>query len=167
MQITDAHWNQIRRLFSNTFKTSFHYAFATVGEDGSPHVTPIGSLVLGEKGKGYYFEEYPVVMPRNFRKNKRVSVLAVQSSKWLLLKALLFGKFSVPFAVRLNGTVGERREATQRERDVFRQRLKRYHVFRGYNLLWGKLKYVRDVTFDSFEPVHAGIMTQGLWNNKS
>jgi hypothetical protein len=36
-------------------------------------------------------------------------------------------------------------------------------MFKGHDLLWSRLKYVRDVTFDSFEPVHAGLMTRGLW----
>jgi heme/copper-type cytochrome/quinol oxidase subunit 1 len=47
MEITDLHWKTIRRLFEDTFKTSFHYALATVGENGAPHVAPVGSLILG------------------------------------------------------------------------------------------------------------------------
>ena len=39
-------WNLIRPIFDNAFKSCMHYALATVNEDGSPHITPIGSLIL-------------------------------------------------------------------------------------------------------------------------
>ena len=52
------HWKDVKALFKESFKSSFHYAIATVNEDGEPHVTPIGSLILGKPGHGLYFEEF-------------------------------------------------------------------------------------------------------------
>jgi hypothetical protein len=152
MEITDRHWRRIRRLFEDAFRTSFHYALATVGENGAPHGAPIGSLILGEKGKGFYFEEFLLITPGNLRRDNRVCVLAVRTSKWLLLKSLLFGTFSTPPSVRLYGTVGEKREATPAEVRLFRKRVRSFRAFKGHGLLWSRLKYVRDVTFDSFTP---------------
>ena len=165
MEITGHHWKNIRRLFDDTFNTSFHYAFATVKEDGSPHVTPVGSLILDDDRKGFYFEEYLSAMPRNLKHNARVCILAVHTSKWRFFISLFRGKFSSPPAVRLMGKVGEKREATPEELRKFRSRINKYRMFKGYNLLWSKLRHVREIEFDSFEPVRAGAMTQGLWES--
>jgi uncharacterized protein len=163
MGITDAQWESIRNLFNDAFNSCFHYAFATVNEDGSPHVTPIGSLILRNNRTGFYFDEYVKNMTRNFDHSKRVCVMAVNSNKWFGWKSFFLGRFVSPPAVRLIGTVGERREATQEELKLFQERISKYKLFKGYDLLWSKLRYVRDVHFDSFEPAHAGVMTRGLW----
>lgn len=156
MEITDELWEQICRLFSETFESSFHYTFATVGEDGMPRATPIGSLILGPDRKGFYFEEYSSGLPKNLKNNKRVCVLAVNTSKRLWFKMLLLGEFTETFAVRLMGTAGEKRRATDEEIAQFRDRVSSYQVLKGHDMLWGKLRHVRDITFDSFEPVRVG-----------
>ena len=51
-------WNLIRPIFDNAFKSCMHFAMATVNEDGSPHITPFGSLILREDPSGYFFDEY-------------------------------------------------------------------------------------------------------------
>ena len=108
------HWGEIRRVFAAAFSSSFHFAVATVGADGEPHVTPIGSVVLTEPGRGFYFEEYPTRLPRNLRHDPRVSILAVNSSRGFWLRTLLFGRFPAPPAVRLRGrVVGEPRHPTR------------------------------------------------------
>ncbi len=162
MEITDAQWERIRKLFNNAFNSSFHYAIATVNPDGSPHVTPIGSLILRDNKTGFYFEEYVKNLSQNFKHDKRVCVMAVNSGKWFGWKSFFLGRFVSPPAVRLIGTVGERREATQEELKLFQKRVGMYKMFKAYDLLWKKLKYVRDIHFDSFEPVHAGVMTRDL-----
>ncbi|HWR72712.1 MAG TPA: pyridoxamine 5'-phosphate oxidase family protein, partial [Nitrospirota bacterium] len=68
-----------------------------------------------------------------------------------------------PPAVRLIGTAGERRKATDAEIRAFRRRVAPYRMFRGHDMLWKDLKHVRDITFDSFEPVHVGALTIDLW----
>ena len=50
------HWETIRTVFEEGFKSCSHFAVATVNEDGSPHVTPIGALILLEDKTGFYFE---------------------------------------------------------------------------------------------------------------
>jgi uncharacterized protein len=163
MAITDQQWTIVRKLFAKTFLSSFHYAVATVGADGAPHVTPIGSLILRDNGKGFFFEEYLGATARNFQQDKRICVLAVHTSRWEFLKSLFLGRFTSPPAVRLTGTVGEKREATPEEMVLFRRRVGRFRFLKGHNLLWGRLRFVRDVTFDAVLPVRAGVMTAGLW----
>lgn len=157
-------WPEIRRIFAAAFASSFHFAIATTGDDGRPHVTPIGSVVLTEPGRGFYFEEYPTRLPRNLRHDPRVSILAVNSSRWFWLRALLRGRFSAPPAIRLRGrVVGEPRPATARELALWQRRIRLLRPLRGYDLLWGRLRRVRDLELDGAEPVLLGRMTAGIW----
>jgi pyridoxamine 5'-phosphate oxidase-like protein len=151
--ITDAEWRVVRRVFQEGFASSLHFAVASVREDGGPRVTPIGSLLLGEAGHGLYFEAYAVGLQRDLARNPRVCVMALSITRWQMLRALLLGRASRPFGVRLHGTAGERREATPEERERFLRRVRRFRFLRGHGLLWGKLRTVRDVRFDAIEPV--------------
>jgi len=161
--ITNEQWEIIRKLFAKTFFTSFHYAVATVNADGTPHVAPIGSLILRENGRGFFFEEYLGATARNFQADKRICVLAVHTSRLMFMKSLFLGRFTAPPAIRLTGTVGEKREATPEEIGLFRRRVGQFRFLKGYGLLWGRLRFVREVTFDAALPVNAGVMTAGLW----
>ncbi len=151
--ITEAEWQVVRRVFQDGYATSMHFAMATLGEDGGPRLTPIGSLVLGEPGHGYWVESYAVGLQRDLARNPRVCVMAVNTSRWQMLRALILGRASRPFAVRLHGTAGERREATAAEVERFLRRVRRLRFLRGHRLLWGKVRTVRDVRFDAIEPV--------------
>lgn len=138
MDITE-NWKAVKDLFRASFKSSFHYAIATVNGEGEPHVTPIGSLILGKPGHGLYFEEFPRKLPANYKINQQACVLAVNSSRWYWIKSLFTGRFSSPPAVRLHGLVGEIREASEKE-----------------------------IKFTRIEPVHMGKMTHDtlkkVWN---
>lgn len=153
-------WKAVKELFKNSFKSSFHYAMATVNEDGEPHVTPIGSLILGKPGYGFYFEEFPRQLPRNFKTNKQVCVLAVNSSRWFWFKSLVTGRFSTPPAIRLCGTAGEIREASKNEIELWHKRVKPLSFSKGHAIMWANMKTVRDIEFTRIEPVHMGEMTR-------
>ena len=161
----NGHWEAIRAVFRDAFKSSLHYAIATVNADGTPHVTPIGSLILEADHKGFYCEEYPRTMTKNLENNQRVCVMAVNAGKWYWLRSIFRGRFSKPPGVRLMGTVGERRRATEEETARWLKRVRPLRRFKGYNLLWSNMRTVREITFDSFEPVRAGAMTRGLWGD--
>ena len=158
--LIEGHWADIKQLFKLSFKSSFHYAIASVNENGEPHVTPIGSLILGRPCHGLYFEEFPKKLPRNLQTNKQICVLAVNSSRWFWIKSLLGGKFTSPPAVRLYGTVGELREATRKEIKLWQHRVKRVSFTKGYATMWADMKMVRDIEFSRAEPVHMGRMTR-------
>ena len=166
MQLKE-NWTDIKRLFGQAFRSSFHYALATVNENGEPHVTPIGSLILSDPGHGFYFEEFPQQLPRNLGKNKQVCVLAVNSSRWFWVKSLFGGRFASPPAMRLYGTVGEVREATENEIESWHRRVRSVRSSKGYSIMWENMKMVRDITFSRMEPVHMGEMTHDVWKTMS
>ncbi len=169
--IDEKDWEIIRNLFRASVISSYHYAIASVNEDGSPHVTPIGSLFLGENRTGFYFEKFPKKLPSNLKHNQQVCVLAVNSGLWFWLRALRHGSFRTPPGVRLVGIAGDRRPATDEEIKSFQHRLKQLLPLladlltksKGYELLWGNLKYVREIHFTAFEPIEFGSMSIGLW----
>lgn len=152
-------WHVIKRLFRKSFASSFHYAIATVAEDGRPHVTPIGSLILGSPGRGVYFEEFPSRLPGNLSNNRRLCVLAVNSSRWFWLTSLIRGRFHSMPAVRLLGEAGDVRAATPAEMALWQRRVRSVRFTKGHQKMWRNMRMVRDVTFTGIEPVHLGEMT--------
>jgi len=155
----DTDWYLIKRLFKESFASSFHYAVATVAEDGEPHVTPIGSLILGSPGRGVYFEEFPSRLPGNLSNNPKLCVLAVNSSKWFWLTSLIRGRFQNIPAVRLHGEAGEVRAATDEEIALWQKRVRMVQATKGHAKIWQKMRTVREVRFTRIEPVHIGEMT--------
>ncbi|MEF3695623.1 pyridoxamine 5'-phosphate oxidase family protein [Desulfolutivibrio sp.] len=159
------HWKVICDVVERTLKTTGFCAMATVNPDGSPHVTPIGSLFLHSPGKAYYFEKFPKVMSRNLKQDQRICVLAVHGGFWRFLAALFRGRYTTAPGVRLIGRVGDQRPATEAEERLWRERIKAFRWFKGYHLIWDEMAQVRDIHFDSFEPVRVGLMTKGLWGD--
>jgi len=150
------HWETIRGIFEEAYKSCLHFAVATVNDDGTPPVTPIGALFLRADQTGFYFDEYPSKMPENLRRNPRVCILAVNADKLFWVKSLMDGKFSAPPAVRLMGTVGELREATSEEIAAWQERIALAKGLKGYHLMWERMGRVRDIRFEAFKPVYLG-----------
>ncbi len=159
-------WKDVKSLFKESFKSSFHFAIATVSEGDEPLVTPIGALILGEPGHGFYFEKYSRHFSHNLESNKQVCVLAVNSGKWFWIKSLVSGKFTSPPAVRLHGVAGELREATDKEIALWQKRVQHVRFSKGHELLWSKsrMRMVREIEFTKIEPVYIGEMTSGSWS---
>jgi hypothetical protein len=153
------HWPAIRALFRDTLDITI----ASISEDGSPHITPIGSVFLRKDCTGYYIERFPSRLPRNIERDKRICVFAIRNDLGTWLPAMLRGRFAKPVAVRLHGRAGVKRELTPEERDLFLRKVRIFKWTRGYRLLWGDLTHARELVFDGFEPVRAGAMTRGLW----
>ena len=156
-------WGEIKALFRESFRSSFHYAIASIGENGEPHVTPIGSLILDKPGYGYYFEKYPNKLPQNLSAHSQVCVLAVNSGRWFWLKSLFAGRFPTPPALRLYGIAGDLRVATDQEMARWQRRVRRIRFTKGHALIWHGMTQVREIEFNRIEPVHIGEMTRGLW----
>ncbi len=165
MEIT-TNWTEIKALFRRSFRSSFHYAIATVDENGEPNITPIGSLILGKPGHGVYFEEFPRQLPRNLQANQQVCVLAVDSGIGFWLRSLLRGKFVSPPAVRLYGVAGELREATEKEIELWQRRVRRVRTTKGHKIMWRDMRMVREVEFTRMEHVQMGEMTRGIWRGE-
>ncbi len=160
----EKNWPKVRALFKKSFLTSWHYAIASVNAAEEPHVTPIGALILGKPGHGFYFEEFTTQLPKNVETNKHICVMAVNSSRWFWTKSVLQGRLASPPAVRLHGTVGASREATEEEIELWQSRVKPMRFSKGHAMLWANMKTVRDITFSKLEPVQIGAMTRDLWD---
>lgn len=161
MAINEQQWKHIRKFWGDsshaTLSPSIPYcALATVDEDGSPRMAPCSSLILGENQQGTYFNEFSRHMTRNLERNSRISVLLVNNRNWFWLKAVLLGKFDYAPGIRLVGRVGKKRTATLEEINSFKKPLKPLRIFKGYQPLWGAMKHVREIHFESFETVKCG-----------
>ena len=157
--LINENWSEIKRLFRRSFRSSFHYAIASINDKGEPHITPIGSLILDKPGHGVYFEKFPKQLTRNLQNNKQVCVLAVNSSRWFWVKSLFSGRFSSLPAVRLYGTVGDIREGTKEEIKLWQRRVRRVSFSKGHAIMWANMKMVRDIKFTRVEPVQIDKMT--------
>ena len=160
MKITENNWGRVTKIVLESMKSSMCCGLGTVGADGIPHVTPIGSLVFTGVGKGFYFEQLPVKTPENIRGNAELCFMAVNSSRLYWLKFFITGKFSALPGIRLYGTAGEKRNATDLEKQLWQSKVKSFKKYKGYDILWKDLTRGREVTFHSFEPVLCGKATE-------
>ena len=163
MRIED-HWDMISFIIK---KAVGSFAFCTVDPDGRPHLTPIGSLWPRDDCTAFYFEQYPSRLPANLERDNRITVMAVDMRKSFWVSSFFLGHYTHPPAVRLYGTVGEKRPATPEEMSLFHDhwlvRAMKIVGRRGYNKAWAPLTQVRDIRFDSFEPCDMGAMSKGHW----
>jgi len=155
-------WIEIKAHFNKSFRTNFHVSIASVDKDNNPTVTPIGSLFLNNNRTGFYFEKYPTKLPVNGQNNPNICVLAVNSNIWFWIKSLFIGEFKKYPAIRLYGRLGEKREATDIEIKRLNNRMKSTKGFKGNSYLWGKMEYVREISFTYAEKINLGEMTEKL-----
>ena len=159
MGIEHGHWNQLKPLAGRVFGSSLHFTIATTNHDGTPHVTPIGSLILTNPGEAYFFEVFTRQLSRNLDSGSPVAVLGVISSSRLWFRSLIAGHFNCPPAFRLLGTAGERRSSSPEEKARWRRKVRLLKWTRGYDLLWGNLDVVRELHFHKLQPVQLGRIT--------
>ena len=160
--ITEAQWSQAKRVVRRTIRTSLHCSIASTNPDGSPHVTPIGSLLLTDKGSALYFDVLNSRLAANLEREPRVAIIAVDSGKRLWLPALLRSRFASPPGMRLIGSVGPPRESTQEEAGRFQRAVGPLLRTPGGKALWGSLPTVRDVTVERIQNLNLGPMTHPL-----
>ena len=152
-------WSTIRKHFNKSFSQNLFISIASVDTNNNPTVTPIGSLFLNANQTGFYFEKYPTKLPEHAKTNKNICALAVNNSKWFWLKSLYKGKFKTNPAIKLYGTLGERRKATDKELNRLNRRMKVTNGLKGNTYLWKKMEFVRDITFTKVETINLGKMT--------
>lgn len=160
MTITEADWSRARRTVRRAVRTSLHCGIASTDPDGSPHVTPIGSVLLGDIGSALYFDVFNRRLAANIAGDARVTILAVDSGRWMWARSLLAGTFVAPPGIRLTGTVGPARPSTPEEVRHLQRRLGPLLRTPGGRKLWGSLPRVRDVTVDSVDLLSIGAMTR-------
>jgi hypothetical protein len=160
MQINKKNWEQIRKFWGQESRVTPsimpYCVFATADEDGSPRMAPYSSLMLGENGQGFYFDNFSRHLSQNLERDKRIWVLLVKIKKLWWVKSFLLGRFDHAPAIRLMGSVGKKRDATAQELNAFRKPLRKMKLLKGYQPFWGISKQGRDIFFDSFETVKCG-----------
>ncbi|CAM4131799.1 hypothetical protein [Pseudoalteromonas byunsanensis] len=161
--ISEQQWQNAKGVCTASLFSSLHYAIASVDDKGLPHVTPIGSLMLGALVNGQaqacYFERFTKQLPANAKHNTSVCILAVNSSKWFWFKSLLKGQFLHQPAVRLIGQLGPLRPATDAEIQRWQRRVKLFCFSKGHKLMWQSMSHVRDITITEVKTVSIGRMT--------
>ena len=162
MKITEDNWPLLRQHYQKAMKNVGYCSIGTVDEHGMPNVTPIGSLVLKEKGRGYFFNIFSESLSKNIDNNPNICILYTNIGKLYWLRSLYKGKFVTPVGFKLLGTVGPKRAATSEEVEAFRNKQKLLKPLKGYHLLWSNLSYVRDVELTDYYPINVGKMTATL-----
>lgn len=157
------HWSEIRRVLERWQTSSLYCSIASVGEDGFPTVTPIGTVFLGPQPNGFFFDRYTSDLGRNIDVNGKICLLAVNSGKCFWLSSFITGRFASPPGVRLYGKAGPLREATPTELSQIESRIRSSKWLKGTQLLWSSFTHVRDLEFTSFRPVSYPAMMEHLW----
>jgi hypothetical protein len=161
MKITEENWPLLKQHYEKTMESGF-CSIATVDEQGMPNVTPIGSLILKEKGCGSFFDIFTEALSKNIGSNPNICIVYVNTGKFYWIKSMYKGRFASPVGVKLLGKAGSKRAATPEEVEAFRNRIKLLKPFKGYRVLWGDLPFVRDVVLTDYFLINTGEMTGTL-----
>ncbi len=166
-QFGDAEWADVCQTVNRGLQSNLHCSIATVNPDGSPHLSPIGSVHLLEstpdgRRDGLFFEMFATTLGQNLERDPRFTLLAVDSSPDFWFQSLEQGQFEQKPGVRLKGTAGSRRLAQQEEIDHFLRFTKPLSHLKGHDMLWGNPKWVRDLHFQEAQPIRLGPMTSGV-----
>ena len=157
-------WQIIRAVFKRAQNTGLCHNFSTINEDGTPNITPIGSLVLNASNPaGYYFDVFNRGLSDNVDRNPNVAILAVDSRKLFWLRSVMARKFSTPPAIRLVGKVSSRRIAEQKEIEHSLDEIKTLKRLGASKTLGKRLKNLREVTFTRVDVLNIGQMTNHGW----
>ncbi|MBU1003344.1 MAG: pyridoxamine 5'-phosphate oxidase family protein [Proteobacteria bacterium] len=148
-------WNEVTTLFAKVKSC----AMATVDEDGTPRVSPIGSVFLTTEGHGHYFEHFPKGMRTNLDRDPRLAIMAVDPGIGFWFRALWRGKFATQPALRLICEASKRRRASQPEIDAWLAQVRPFRHFKGHDLLWKGMEELREFKVLRVEPVNLGRMS--------
>ena len=158
----DNDWNTVKRTFDSAIKSSKHTAIATSDQNGNPHITPVGFVFLGEKGRVFYFEKYSKTIPENLTYNKNVCLLLVNSSTGFWASSLFKGRFSGLPGIRLYGQAGELRKPSPEEERLLAARIGIKRRLRGSQLIWDNMDKVRDIHITALRPIEYPRMMEHL-----
>ena len=160
----ESEWPKIREVLERGQRSTIHCAIGSVGPDGMPNVTPVGTVFLRDDCTGYYFDQYAGGLGRNLDANPNVCVMAVDGGRLFWMKSLFRGQFVAPPGIRLYGQAGPLRAATPEELALIHMRTRPTQWLKGSRLLWSDFTKVRDLEFTSFRPVIYPKMMQGMWD---
>ncbi len=158
------HWPEIQRVLKRGQASTIYCSIATISADGTPNVTPVGTVFLRGDCTGYYFDQYAAGLAANLDANPNICVMAVNAGRFFWFQSLFLGRFTSPPGVRLYGKALPKRQATPEEMAAIEARVRPSRWLKGSKLLWCNFTHVRDIEFTSFRPVSYPIMMEGLWS---
>lgn len=158
----NTNWSLIRKHFNRSFSSNFHVSVGSVGSDGIPTVTPIGTLFLNDDLTGFYFEKFPAKLPVHAVHKTMVCLLGVYSSRLFWFKSLFVNRFEKHPAIKLYGKLGARRKASSTEIQRLNRRMKFTRGLKGNTYLWKNMEFVREIQFVNADKINLGVMTQHL-----
>jgi len=156
-------WNKIKEVVERGQRSTIYCSVGSINSDGTPNITPIGTVFLRDDQTGYYFDHYTTSLAENLDRDPRLCLSAVDASKSFWLRSFWRGKFIAPPGVRLYGEAGKLREATPEEIALVEARVKLTKWLKGSRLLWTDFTHVRDITFTDCRPITYPVMMDGLW----
>ena len=157
-------WQKVKKVLENGQASTVYCSIATVNPDGTPHITPVGTVFLGDDQTGYFFDHYAETLGENIDTNPNVCIMAVNGGKIYWFRSLFKGKFVSPPGVRLYGKVGPIRPATAEEIEKIERRVKPAKLLKGARMLWTDFTHVRDIEFTSYKPITYPMMMDGMWS---
>ncbi|EPU6914872.1 TPA: pyridoxamine 5'-phosphate oxidase family protein [Pseudomonas aeruginosa] len=157
------HWTLAKETLERGQRSTIYCSIGSIAQDGTPNVTPIGTVFLRDNQTGYYFDHYTSALAENLDSNPNVCVMAVNAGRWFWLKSLWRGSFAAPPGVRLYGKAGRLRPATAEEIELIEARVRPTRFLKGSQLLWSGFTHVRDITFTSIRPITYPVMMNDLW----
>jgi len=156
-------WKKVKSVLEQGQASTVYCSIATVNPDGTPHITPVGTVFLRNDQSGYFFDHYAEALGKNIDQNPNVCIMAVNAGRFFWLRSLLKGRFVAPPGVRLYGKVGRMREATPEEIEKIEKRVKPSQWMKGARLLWSDFTHVRDIEFTNYKPITYPVMMDGMW----
>ena len=153
-------WDSLRKDFLRCQKSSGGVVqIASVDQNGTPNMTPIGSLFLGKNSQAFFCNRFPRNLNENLKTNDQVCVIAMNGSKWFWMKSLFKGQFATCPGIKLYGRISQRRKIAKEEKEKWENLVKPFRFLKGHALLWKDMAYASDIQFDSYEYLKAGEMT--------
>jgi len=156
VKITENKWKEIVGYYEELKQTSM---IGSVNSTGQPNITPIGTLLLRDDCSGFYFDLFTKELSDNLDQNNNVCILLVQTGKLFWFKSLLADKCKTPSGIKLIGSAGSKRKASEEEIELLRNKIKYLKALKGYNTIFGDLSYVRDINFTDYFIINTGKMT--------
>ncbi|MCA9491276.1 MAG: hypothetical protein KC621_15200 [Myxococcales bacterium] len=153
--IDPAAWKVARRVAARSFGTSFHFSVASLAADGSPRLTPVGSVMLSEEpGHLVFVELFAHGLAARLDADPRICLMGVDSGRLLWLSSLWRARFPSPPALRMWGQASpSSRPITPDEERRWLRRVGWLRRTRGGARLWGHPGPVRDVRVESLDGV--------------
>lgn len=156
-------WLKIKTTLEQGQASTLYCSIATVNEDGTPHITPVGTVFLRDNHSGYFFDHYAESLGKNIDRNPNVCIMAVNAGRFFWFRSLISGRFVAPPGIRLYGKASAMREATKEEIKAIENRVKPSKWMKGARLLWTNFTHVRDIEFTDYKPVTYPMMMNGMW----